>query len=190
MCLPSLSPSARRAAIAAWQLFPLWTGLAQRLLAALLSRRATPPPAATLAALRRTYGFALIVAGASHLLVVGTVLLHGRLGPLIPSAFDAREPLDVLVPVSPFSRARVEGLPEGVLGLLQYDTIFAGLGALVWMAHLYGRTVRGVSRWGMLVRGVVGVVLVGPCGAAVALAWGRDEVVFKEGEEGKGKKGL
>jgi len=91
MCLPSpaaLSHETRQAAVAARQLFPLAIGLA------------------------------LAVAGASHLLVLGAVLLRSWLHALVPSAFDARDPLRVLVHVSSFSR---------VVGLLQCDAVFAGL---------------------------------------------------------------
>lgn len=70
--------------------------------------------------------------------------------------------------------------------LLQYDTLFAGLGVLIWSMWLRHRA-QGRKKYGLRILGsaLVQTMVFGPCGAAVGMMWQRDEGVLRKSAERK-----
>lgn len=69
--------------------------------------------------------------------------------------------------------------------LLQYDTLFAGLGVLIWSMWLRHRAQGRKSGLRILASALVQTMVFGPCGAAVGMMWQRDEGVFRKSAERK-----
>lgn len=208
MCLSSpniINHETKQLFLFIWQLFPLWIGLAHHLLIAIpreLSSSSFSPlkkvaasRASTLRGLRSTYATALIVAAVIHWSIIFLVLFNSQLASLriVPNILVASDPGAVfrLWPVVPnfahFANIpQVSDIAEGFLVLLQYDTLFAGLGVLIWSMWLRHRARGGKSGLRILASAVTQIMVFGPCGAAVGMMWQRDEDVFRKsaGKEG------
>jgi len=203
MCLPSpdvVSHEAHQAFLFAWQLFPLWIGLTHLLLKAILpssSYTSSRSQKTSISSLRKTYIFGLFLAASSHLITVSLALaliyapsdVKSQLAFLIPSSFLPTTPSLIFTPFPPFTspQAIVSEVSIGIMSLLQYDTIFAGFSSLLWASYLASR-VSTKSReqstvLGRFTRATVYTLLFGPCGAALAVMWKRDEDVFASAQE-------
>ncbi|KAF9558635.1 hypothetical protein CPC08DRAFT_551727 [Agrocybe pediades] len=185
MCLPSpqlISHETHQAFLFLWQLFPLWIGISHLVLKALVGTSAGSQRR-SLSALRGTYTFGLFIATATHLSILSYVLVltfgpsnvKGLLTLLIPPSFLPTTPSLVFTHFPPFTspQAKVSRVEIGIMSLLQYDTIFAGFSSLLWASYLASR-----NFWSGFVRAAVYTILFGPCGAALAVMWKRDEDVF------------
>lgn len=203
MCVPSpqyITHDTHQAFVFAWQLFPLWIGLAHAFFTKISPNSARNDP---IKALRSTYVFALLIACLSHLSIVGLVLalLYGpssvqsHLREVLPPSFLPSNPALVFTPFSPhfppFVKAQVSELSIGVLSLLQYDTIFAGFSALLWATNLlHSRRSESNVLNAAFVAGLLTLIF-GPCGAALATMWKRDEEIFAEARRvGRTKKDI
>ncbi|KAH9477175.1 Epoxide hydrolase ascI [Psilocybe cubensis] len=197
MCIPSpqyLSHDTHQALVFAWQLFPLWIWAAHTFITQLTPRSTWSNP---IKALRNTYTFALLVACLSHLSIVALVLalIYGpadvqkHLRDTLPPSFLPSNPALVFTLFKPFGKAQVSELAVGVLSLLQYDTVFAGFSALLWATHLLCSRRKNNDVLNVVLGGGILILLFGPCGAALATVWKRDEEVFAEAARArKGKK--
>jgi hypothetical protein len=135
--------------------------------------------------LRRCYVFALLTATSSHLIALGIPLLAYLFPELFSSAYVAQvQPSNVFVSVSPLPPVRqIEDVAEGALRLIQWDLYIGPFTVLVWAVALRVQA-QGRGFWlyewmgGLLKVGALTAVS-GPCGAAVAVMWERDELVFE-----------
>ncbi|PPQ94304.1 hypothetical protein CVT25_004961 [Psilocybe cyanescens] len=190
MCIPSpqyISHQTHQALVFTWQLFPLWIGLAHAFFIKVSSTNAKNDP---IKSLRNTYIFALLIACLSHLSIAGAVLallyapapVQSYLQDILPPSFLPSNPALVFTPfpphIPPFSKEQVSELSVGVLSLLQYDTIFAGFSSLLWASHLLHSCRRHHNVQSPTLGAVLLTLLFGPCGAALATMWKRDEEVF------------
>ncbi|KAF4612950.1 hypothetical protein D9613_010905 [Agrocybe pediades] len=195
MSLPSpqlISHETHQAFLFIWQFFPLWVGLAHVVLKAFVGF-SSDSQRTSLSALRRTYAFGLVVAGASHFSILFYVLaltfgppnVKGIITSVIPPSFVPTNPSLVFSPFPPFTspQAKVSRVEVGIASLLQYDTIFAGFSSLLLASYLASR-VSGTSSSGGFVRAVAYTLLFGPCGAALAVMWKKDEGVFAAERKG------
>ncbi|TQN67220.1 Epoxide hydrolase aurD [Colletotrichum shisoi] len=194
VALPSpsvIAPHTQQIAVAVWQGFPLWSGIAQAILSRLVGAGASgavPKPgkhtaASGLADLRRIYALTLPATGLIFYGVLGYVFWASEW-----ATDPARETLRaVFVPPSPFSQAKMASVERGTLALLQWDMYCAALATWSWIAYLSYQT-KGVGRAVMdLGRLLVWSAVVGPGGAALAVVWGRD-VEFMQGVGGGKRK--
>ena len=70
--------------------------------------------------------------------------------------------------------------------LLQYDTLFASLGVLIWSMWLRHRAGGRKSGLRIVASAVAQTLVLGPCGAAAGIMWQRDEGIFSRSTEKKG----
>ncbi|GJC92660.1 FAD binding domain-containing protein [Colletotrichum higginsianum] len=193
--LPSpsvITPHTQEIALAAWQAFPLWSGIAQAILSRLVgagSSGAVPRTGKHVTAdglgdLQRIYALTLSAAGLISYGVIGYVFWASGW-----ATDPARETLRAMfVPPSPFSQAKMASVERGTLALLQWDMYCATLVTWSWIAYLSYQT-KGVGRAVLdLGRLLVWSAIVGPGGAALAVVWGRD-VEFLQSGGGKKKTG-
>lgn len=208
MCLPApriISHDKKQIFLFIWQLFPLWIGLihygAIQMSRRFLSSKTTSPlknitqsRAATLRGLRLTYLAAIAIAAITHLGTIFLVIFNRQLVPYLPAVLVAADPIAVfrLWPAVPnlahYGKIpQVADIAEGFLVLLQYDTVFAGLGVLVWAMWLRSRVGGRGSGLRVVGSAIWQTALLGPCGAAVGQMWMRDEVVFDRAPAGQKK---
>ncbi|KAK1585003.1 uncharacterized protein LY79DRAFT_581298 [Colletotrichum navitas] len=178
-----IAPRTSEIFLAAWQAFPLWTGIAQLAFSrAVAFLRAVPragTPAAAWSLTSRELGRVY-----ARVLPVVALISCGALGYAFRASGGAPEPTAALlkqmfVPPSPLSRAKMASLEKGVLGMLQWDMYCASLATWTWVVYMAYRRkgARGaVSDLGKL---VMWSPVVGPCGAALAVVWERDVGALK-----------
>ncbi|KAI9826573.1 MAG: hypothetical protein M1832_006169 [Thelocarpon impressellum] len=182
-----------------WQIFPLLVSAAQQLLSRLASivvpskkayRSAAERNLAHMRALRRVYIFAFVVSSVSHIASLA-LSFASIIVPAIfkPSIVAALHPAQVFIPSSPIAAPPAKSLGDGFHTFLMFDGIIGLTATLVWAIVLnrnaHGSHPIGASGWASLLVKVTGLTLVaGPAGAAIALVWGRDELVLEEGEGG------
>lgn len=179
------------------QFWPVLLGMSQLILPIAISA-ATPGIQAlsehekkvkSLRYLRRCYAFTLVLTTCSHLLAAGIpVLAH-----LFPSLFSPvhvsrLQPSNVFVPSSPFSPIEpITSIADGILTLVQWDLLTGSLAVLVWAVTLRVQAQK-TGFWAYewvegLVKVAALVCVCGPVGAAAAVLWERDELVFQRGFE-------
>lgn len=202
MCLPApswIAYDTKQIFLFAWQLFPFLVGMTHA--TGVRTTRELQSPAAnyslvktiahrrveTLHGLQSIYTLAITVAGFTHWLTILLVLFNRPLSGILPSVLVASDPDAVftLWPAIPnFTHLgkipQVADIAEGFLVLLQYDTLFAGLGVLVWATWLNCRVDQRGESWKAIVSAFIHTAICGPCGAAVYQMWGRDGWVFKD----------
>ncbi|EFQ32487.1 hypothetical protein CGRA01v4_05922 [Colletotrichum graminicola] len=179
-----IAPRTSDVFLAAWQVFPLWTGIAQLAFSRAIAFLRVVPRAWTPAAAWGRTSRELSRVYASVLPVVALISC-GALGYAFWASGGAPEPTAAMlkrmfVPPSPVSRAKMASLEKGILGLLQWDMYCASLATWTWVAYMaYQRKgARGaVSDLGKL---VMWSPVVGPCGAALAVVWERDVEALKD----------
>lgn len=139
-----------------------------------------------LIALRRVYLFAFAIGAMIHIATI-SISLASALSPAIfaPGYSALLRPSRVFAPVSLFSRVQVSSIGEGGLGFLQWDELVGSMALLLWAAALHRNSLQvdfNWQRWVNLFGKALGLTLVaGPCSAAVALVWERDELIFSQG---------
>ncbi|KAK1975902.1 hypothetical protein LZ30DRAFT_785940 [Colletotrichum cereale] len=185
--LPSprvVSPYTQDMFLAIWQPFPLWSGIAQLLLAhgLVMGRVADSivPERANLESkmrhLRDIYAYALTGVALTSYGVLGYVLWT--------TGWEAEPTLaalgNILMPTWPWSSSRMATAERATLALLQWDMYCTSLATWTWVAYMaYQR--RGVGQVVMdLAKLVMWTVVVGPIGAALAVIWGRDVEACEE----------
>lgn len=204
MCLrvPTvLTYSQKQNLIAFWQAFPLWISLSHLLLSTLLKNISSISGSASrnptdrrivLQALRRVYMFGFASSAVIHVATVSvslaSVLTPGIFATGYRSLF---RPFQVFVPISLSSAVQVSSMGEGSMYFLQWDEVVGSTALLVWAATLY-RNAHGTQfdwqRWARLVAKVAGLsVIAGPCSAALALVWDRDELIWAQEDAGDKK---
>jgi hypothetical protein len=148
--------------------------------------------------LRRCYTFALIAATSSHLIAFGIPLLAHLFPTLFSLAYLPQLQLsNVYVPRSPLPPVqRITSVVDGILIFVQWDLLIGSLAVLIWAVTLRVQAQAGglgAFEWlEGLIKMTALVCVSGPVGAAVAVVWERDEMVFerdleKEARERKGK---
>ena len=173
--------------LAIWQAWPIWTGLLQFVLPALVDLVLPPKKAfvsasarnaASLRWLNINYAFALAIATISHLapLILSTTTLF------FPSIFAegipaALHPALIFLPPSPLKTSPTT-LSQGMQALFLWDEITMCAAAVLWSAVLEHNS----SGWqaGKL---LASILVTGPAGAAVLAIWGRDRAVLGGGDE-------
>ncbi len=205
MCLPApnvVTFPQQQMLILIWQAFPLWVSLWQFILSIMSSaigfetsshRSAADRKAGVLRTLRPTYLFAFTFSSASHVATL-TLSITSLLCPAVfasgyPSLFH---PIQIFVPLSPFSTAKVSSIGEGSLSFLQYDLIIGSAASILWALVLnrnaHKETI-GLEGWASLLAKTLGLtVFAGPGSAMVWLMWARDEHVLGDVEEKMSKK--
>ena len=172
---------------AVWQLFPIYIAALQIVLQVVLpSFFPSLPNTSSRAPLRAAYTFAIVLAALGHIGTLSTWGMHA----IAPSLFARSFPslLSVFAPAAfwPQDARRIKSVGAAAQLLLQWDEICGSLATVVWaMALLAGgmvatRRTSAVSVIGAVLGAVSVVVLLGPCGAAVAMVWARDEMVFAD----------
>ena len=144
--------------------------------------------------LRRCYDFALLAACISHFIAVGIPLLaHIFPGLFNPAYLPQLQLSNIFVPSSPFPPIQpMTNMADGVLYFLHWELLIGSVPTLVWAVTLWVQA-QEKSLWAYeWVEGFVKVAALtavsGPVGAAVAIIWGRDELVFaRELEKDKAK---
>ncbi|KAJ0161379.1 hypothetical protein CTA2_6324, partial [Colletotrichum tanaceti] len=197
--LPSpavIAPRSQEMALAAWQAFPLWSGIAQAILSRLggssgasgavprTGKHATAAAASGLGDLRRIYALMVPAAG---------LVFYGVLAYVFWASGWAADPAHetlraVFVPPSPFSTAKMASVERGLLAMLQWDMYCATLATWTWIAYLSYQA-KGAGRVVMdLGRLLAWTAVVGPGGAALAVVWGRDLEILQSGGRGGEKR--
>lgn len=136
--------------------------------------------ARSLSYLRWCYIFALLVAGSAHVVYLGIPCLAWA----FPAIFNTKylqylQPGTVFLPIVP--SANPLSLADGVSEFLKWEIIAGLYPVLVWAVTLRAsaRELWAIEWVGGLFKTLALVLLVGPAGAAVALVWERDEMVFE-----------
>ncbi|KAK2016820.1 hypothetical protein LZ32DRAFT_601219 [Colletotrichum eremochloae] len=185
-----IAPRTSEIFLAAWQAFPLWTGIAQlassRTIAFLgLVPRAETPTAAwarTSKELNRVYVSVLPVVALVSYGVFGYVVFWAARGAPAPAVEMLKQ---MFVPPSPFSRAKMASLEKGILGFLQWDMYCASLAMWTWVVYVAYRRKGARGAAADLGKLAMWSPVVGPCGAALAVVWERDVEALKEFGEKK-----
>jgi hypothetical protein len=135
--------------------------------------------------LRRCYGSTISVATISHLVAVGIPLLaHIFPGLFNPAYLPQLQLSNIFVPSSPLPPIQpMTSVADSVLYFLHWDLLTGSVAALVWAVALRAQA-QERSFWAYeWVQGLVKVAALtavsGPVGAAVAVMWERDELVFE-----------
>lgn len=173
-----------------WQFFPLLFRLGQRVWTSFVFVRldsyrdelAEKSPRMQQQAFRRVYIFGLCCAAITHIgtIVVSTMSL---LFPTFLASNIATEfhPINLFIPVSPFSAKQASTLGEGAHWFLQWDMTLMFLTYLVWayfaaIKLLYPGS--GVFSAPLISRLAGWSLLFGPMGAAMLAIWERDDIIF------------
>ncbi len=134
--------------------------------------------------LRRCYAFALFVASIAHLIAIGIPLLaHIFPAMFNPTYLPQLELSNMFIPISPLPPVQpMTNIADSVMHFLQWDLLTGSAAVLVWTIALRVQA-QERSFWAYeWVEGLVKVagltVVSGPIGAAVAIMWDRDELVF------------
>ncbi|GKT83858.1 hypothetical protein Ct61P_01708 [Colletotrichum tofieldiae] len=191
--LPSpnlITPHTQEVFLAIWQAFPLWSGIAQFILSqvigvlGVLPKAKRPTAQSKINDLRRIYTFTLAIVALVSYGVVGYVFWTSKWAS--QPAIEALK--DMLIPPSPFSKARMASVERGTLAFLQWDMCCASLATWSWIMYMaYQRKGVGGAVMGF-VKLVMWSAVVGPGGATLAVVWGRDVESLKDGG-GKRKTG-
>jgi hypothetical protein len=139
--------------------------------------------------LRRCYAFAWISTTCSHLIAVGIPLLAYFFPSLFGAPYLSQLQLSNIFglrsPLPPVGH--ITSIADGVLNFLQWDLLIGSLSVLAWAMTLrvraQGRGFEGFEWIEGLVKITALVCLSGPVGAAVAVVWERDELVFERATE-------
>lgn len=193
MSLPApsmITITQKQTAAAVWQLFPLWTYLAQSIAAFMMSNIASSTSLQSsaeksqrhLRALRRVHLFGMGLSALGH---IGTWSIS-LLAMLSPTLFESGvaeilHPSSVFLNTSPFSGAKAHDIAEGVKWFLQWDLLVGSTAVLLWAVTLKvqaqntGASVR--TLFSELTSWSIVSAFIGPSGAAVMALWTRDELV-------------
>ncbi|KAL2422020.1 hypothetical protein ABEF95_006494 [Exophiala dermatitidis] len=195
MCFPApawLSFEAKQTWTGIQQGWSIWIGITQYILTSVVLNR--HPRATTLTEsakrtetikyLRGAYILAILVSAGSHLFPWILSLLAYAFPVLFSSTYLLQlQPSRIFVPVLPFGSHEVKVLADGALWFLQWDTLVGVTATLVWALALEVAARPQPLSPKRNLTGSLGVALVtlaiGPCGAAAALLWARDEIVFR-----------
>lgn len=80
----------------------------------------------------------------------------------------------IFLPPAPWRELEVTNIEAGVLRFLQWDYTLSALAMLVWTVASYSQATgrrNCQSSWILLIAGMAGVVLLGPCSVAMVLYW-------------------
>ncbi|KAK8041934.1 hypothetical protein PG993_006457, partial [Apiospora rasikravindrae] len=205
------SASAHYKAIAFWQFFPLWSVCLQAFLNPLcaflfgsllpVDSAGKPAPLGRgyLTGVSGVYQFALTVCVGAHAPLVAVSLAPAAARAwlaahstslYIPAAyaslFETASFRGIFVPASPLAPPPSPPAPPpstAAAHFLRYDMLVGAVPFLLWAAYLHQTTVKTPLSPAALVRKVVFWFVVGGAYApAVALLWGRDQVVLEEDE--------
>ncbi|CAD0088068.1 unnamed protein product [Aureobasidium vineae] len=181
-----------------WQFFPLLFRLGQRVWTSYVLVRlgtykdelAEKSPKNQRRAFRRVYIFGLCCAAVPHVSTIA-VSITSLLFPTffannIPAEFH---PINLFIPISPFSGKQAGTVGEGAHWFLQWDMTLMFLTYLVWAYFAVVKVIypsSGVLSTSLLLRLAGWSLLFGPMGAAMLAIWERDDIVF-EAEEQKMK---
>ena len=134
--------------------------------------------------LRRCYAFALFAASIGHLVAVGVPLLAHIFPALFnPAYLQELELSNIFIPISPLPPIQpMTSTSDSVMSFLHWDLLTGSTAVLVWAIALRVQA-QERSFWAYeWVEGLIKVaaltVVSGPVGAAVAIMWERDELVF------------
>lgn len=191
--------------IAIWQLFPVWTAVAQwvahragyYLLGSMVPRdddgRPTTPGVAFSVAVSGVYEFVLTLCVATQLPVLTLVALPSPARSFLASAFPALAPILEQVtfartfvpnppgaPPSPGLDYAPGELAAPVVDFLQWDFYVGSVPLLLWAVYLHQTTVRNPGPVALLRKIGYWFVVGGPVAATAALLWERDEVVKED----------
>ena len=135
--------------------------------------------------LRRCYAFALFTTTIAHFFAMGIPLLAYLFPALFSVAYLPQLELsNMFIPTSPLPPIQpIASIEDGVLYFLQLDLVSGSVPVLVWAVALRAQAQEGKFWAYEWVEGLVKVAALtavsGPVGAAVAVMWERDEVVFE-----------
>lgn len=171
--------------LGAWQFYPVFVYLLQVILSQIFStkRHSTASTVTgggfSLQPLQRVYIFILLVATTAHIAVL-TLSLSSVFFPTLfaPSVIKAFHPFKVFLPASPFSLPDHISLADGCLHLLQWDSFYVSVLALVLTVTILSRLQVSIASLQTSVTCLVLSVLIGPGSAALIVLWRRDSLVF------------
>jgi hypothetical protein len=173
-----------------WQFFPLLFRLGQRVWTSFVYVRldsyrdelAEKSPRTQRLAFRRLYIFGVCCAAITH---IGTIVVS-TMSLLFPGFFAnyspaELHPVNLFIPVSPFSGKQAGTVGEGAHWFLQWDMTLMFLTYLVWAYFAAVKVIypkSGVFSAPLLLRLAGWSLLFGPMGAAMLAIWERDDIVF------------
>lgn len=177
-------------AILLWQVFPLWTAIAQVILtrtifsSSVATPSATPQLKETRNRLATLYRFAIYVSSGAHIatmaLSLSSVLYPGIFAPTLVTSFH---PLHLFVPPNPFSDVKAASIAQGAFWFLQFDYSITSAAYLVWAVCLKYSVFRDLSPITLLWDVVGRSLLLGPMAAAANMVWERDEALLNRWPE-------